>query len=50
MGNRMGKSESESAVDDEKGLSWVQCDACNKWRAIDEKYLSQIEVFVNPVH
>ncbi|KAK9919052.1 hypothetical protein WJX75_009029 [Coccomyxa subellipsoidea] len=41
MGHR--KSKFEEHDDDQKGHSWVQCDACNKWRAIDEKELSQIE-------
>ena len=44
MGHR--KSKFEEHDDDQKGHSWVQCDTCNKWRAIDEKELSQIEVQV----
>lgn len=42
--HRMPVRDSEAAVGDDNDHSWVQCDACNKWRAITESTLAQIQV------
>ncbi|CAL8471179.1 g10721 [Coccomyxa elongata] len=39
----MPEREFDAAVGDDNGHSWVQCDACNKWRAITESTLAQIQ-------
>ncbi len=41
---RMPERDFEAGVGDDNGHSWVQCDACNKWRAVTQSTLAQIQV------